>query len=200
LTYATLKADVASYLARNDLSDSIPVMVRLAEAMIKSDVRIMDMVRQATLTVDDQRVAMPDGFLSAISLYMDAQRKKLDFLTPYEFYNDNRTGTTGSPEIFTTEGSYFLFAPVTSVPVYAKLAYYQSYDALTSDGDTNYLLENHYDVYLFAVLAQAKAFIEDDEQAGKWAQAYTLSVDKLHTSDRRGRFSGAPMKRKGCPV
>lgn len=200
MTYATLKSDVANYLARDDLTSDIPTMIRLAESMIRNDVRIADMVRQTTMSVNAQRIAMPDNFLSAVSLYMDAQNKQVEFRTPYDFYNDSRNGLTGTPEIFTTEGSYFLFAPYTTDTTFAKLTYYQAYDQLSGDGDTNWLLQNHYDVYLFAALAQAKAFIEDDEQAGKWAQAYTLSVDKLHTSDRRGRFSGAPMKRKGCPV
>jgi len=200
LTYATLKSDIANYLARDDLTSDIPTMIRLAESLIRNDVRVMDMVRHTTMSVNSQRIAMPDGFLSAVSLHMDAQNKKLDFVTPYDFYNDSRAGRSGSPEIFTTEGSYFLFAPHTSETIFAKLTFYQAYDRMSGEGDTNWLLENHYDVYLYASLAQAKAFIEDDEQAGKWAQAYTLSVDKLHTSDRRGRFSGAPMKRKGCPV
>lgn len=49
-TYATLKSDIAGWLLRDDLTAAIPSFIRLAEAAIRRDVRIRQMLKVSTLT------------------------------------------------------------------------------------------------------------------------------------------------------
>ena len=62
-TYATLKSDVAGWLLRDDLTTAIPSFVRLAEASIRRDLRIRQMLRTYTLTISAQSQALPEDFM-----------------------------------------------------------------------------------------------------------------------------------------
>ena len=59
-TYTELKASVADYLARTDLTAQIPDFITLAEKRLKRDLRIRQMLKvvTATMTAADATVAL----------------------------------------------------------------------------------------------------------------------------------------------
>src|SRR5690606_923827 len=168
--------------------------------MIRNDVRVRDMETASTLTITGQTVALPDNFLAVRRFYLECNKKALDMVSPDMLWDDPRSCVPGEPEIYAIEGSSLVFAPYPSSSLYGNMLYWRGYAALSSDDDTHWLLTNPYDVDLCAALSQSKAFIEDDEQAGKWASAYSLSVDKLQRNGRRSRYSGTALRSGGCPV
>lgn len=186
-THATLKADIEVFLHRDDLDAVIPTLVRLAEARIRKDVRVMAMENATTLTIDGQNgAAVPSGYLAMRRLYRDdPTRHELEYAPPNSFWSRPEAHIIGTPSLYTIEDDKFLFAPYPGETSYAKLLFYRAFDALSGDSDTNWLLTNHYDVYLYACLAEAKAFIEDDEQAGKWATAYSNAKESVNRNNQR---------------
>lgn len=196
-THATLKTDIALYMARDDLEVYIPTFIRLAESRIAKDVRVRAMETSTDLTLSSQSVSIPSGFLAARRLYFDSTTQRgLTYVTPDAFYKSSLYTAAGNPSTFTIEGDNFVFAPAPSGSPVAKLLYFKKFDALAAEADTNWLLENAYDVYLYACLAETKAFIEDDEQAAKWASVYKDSVANLNKVERRSRRMG-PLRRQG---
>jgi hypothetical protein len=64
-TYDELRASVASWLNRTDLTDQIPDFIAIAEARMQSDLRLREGIEATTLatSVDEQTVLLPEDWL-----------------------------------------------------------------------------------------------------------------------------------------
>lgn len=195
--FATLKTDIADYMARSDLTSVIPTFVRLCESRIRDVVRVRDMETTSDLTISSQSTALPSGFLALRRLIIDSTTyRKMEYVSPDEAWRDLGTITSGNPEKYTIEGGNLIVFPPPGSSVTGKITYYKAYDALTNDADTNWVLTNAYDVYLYGSLAEAKAYIEDDEQADKWLGQFNDAVARINETGRKGR-QGAILRRGG---
>lgn len=185
--HATLKSDIATFMQRDDLTSVIPTIVRLTEDRIADEVRIRQMENRTTLTIDGENGAdIPDKFLGLRGLHRnDSTYFELEYLPPNAFWNRSEAHVAGTPFWYTLEAGKIYFAPYFSSTEYAEAVFWKEFDRLSGDQDTNWLLTNRYRVYLYGAQAEAKAFVEDDEQAGKWASAFTNAVQKLNTNNQR---------------
>ena len=50
-SYANLKTNIASYLARTDLTEQIPMFISLAEKRLNRDLRLRQMLQQSTFSL-----------------------------------------------------------------------------------------------------------------------------------------------------
>ena len=70
-TYTELKASIANWLNRSDLSDEIADdFIKLAEADFNSKLRVRKMITQSSFTIDSETEAVPTGFLQVRDLYI----------------------------------------------------------------------------------------------------------------------------------
>ena len=198
-TYATLKTDIADYLGQDDLTSQIATFVRLCEADLRRSVRVRDMETSTTLTFSTQSIALPTAFIAARRLYINADNRDLTFLSPERFYDSQVYSQQGTPTTYTIEGNNIIVAPY-STSIDGYLLYYAAYDALSADSDTNWILTNAYDVYLYCSLMHAQGFAQDDEQAAKWRAAYQYAVEQLNRMENMARFSGSALIRTGRPT
>ena len=72
--YATLQTTIANYLARSDLTATIPEFIRLAEDRLSRDLRIRQMLQIATTTIDstDGTVEIPADFLAMKDIHVSS--------------------------------------------------------------------------------------------------------------------------------
>ena len=197
-TYVQLRTDIADWMAREDLTSKIPTFVDLAEAAIRRDVRVRDMEASTDLTLSAQSVSLPTDFIEARRLYLDnTSSRELDYLTPERFYDSAVYALSGNPRAYTIEGNNIIFAPAPSGSPTAKLLYLSAYDALSGDADTNWIMTNAYDVYLFGSLFHAAVYTEDDSKAQKYGELYRVSVREINKQDNLSRFSGSHLIRTG---
>jgi hypothetical protein len=186
--FGTLKTTVAAYLNRSDLTSYIPGFIAQAERRISygSDapfpsvpVRIPAMQTRTTGSFGSA-ISFPTRFLDIIRLKgTDGTNTwALDYASPsvfteleanvdppicYAFLN-NTIETAGSGS-----GSY-------------TLDYYQAFAALSGDSDTNWLLTNASDAYLFAALLESAPFIADLQMVSGWHGMYRSVVSALNRS------------------
>lgn len=194
-TFATLKTDIADYSMRSDLTSIIPTFVRNVESRIRRDVRVRDMEAVSTLTVSAQTEALPTGFLSLRRIYASGSpNQPMTYLPPDRFWDSCAATEAGTPVAFTIEDGNLVFAPYPTSSQSIKINYYKAYDALSDDADTNWLLTNHYDVYLFAGVAEAANYVDDNERAQKYDSLYKRAIQEINRYDLLGRFSG-PLSR-----
>lgn len=199
-THATLKSDIAEYMARDDLSAVIPTFVRLGEARIRDAVRCREMETSTDLNITTQTTALPTGFLAARRIIIDStQYRQLSYVTPEEGWRDYRLVTSGNPLFYTIEGSNLVVFPPPADTVTGKLLYFKAFDALSGEDDTNWLLTNHYDVYLYACLTEAKAYIEDDDQAAKYLTQFEKACDRVNATANQGRQGNVMRRRSYVP-
>lgn len=203
-TYQSLQDEVANWLARDDMPANIKRFIQMAESDICKDLRVRGMEKQKTFSLTSGVDTLPSDFKGARSLYVDAASglRNLDYLAPEVFHRSRVATMSGSPQAYTVEGNsiYFAPAPGATNPVDVKMLYIGKYDELVEANDSNGLLTDHFNLYLYGALYHGFAYLRDDEQAGKYLGQYSDYVAKLNRNANRERFRGNNLKRFGGPT
>jgi hypothetical protein len=196
VTFATLKSDIAAYAHHTGLTAVIPTFVRQAEAEIRNDVRVRAMETAATIAIVSGSASVPSGFIEAQRLILDNSTAwALDYLPPSLFYSSDNYRASGPTVAWTLEGDTIKFRPV--VDQSALLGFVKAFDALAADGDTNWLLTNSYNVYLYGSLIFAADYLKDFDSMAKWQAMYAKAVGSLNKTSERSRYAGAPLTISG---
>lgn len=196
-TLTELKAEIASYLNRDDLTTAIPTFISLAEDAFNRDIRHRKMIKraQATLTAGDSYLALPSDFLEAIAFTIQASPNVLLSLRTIEqLASDNPNNTTGKPTGFALVGDEIKFAPIPDAAYTIELVYYASFARLGDADPSNWLLANHADAYLFGALVQASPYLLDDARIPVWGSLLTRSIQGINGENDRGAYSGGPQR------
>ena len=154
------------------LDSVIPDFVALAESQIRQDVRCRAMEQSATGTLSGTTVALPTRFAEARRVILNDRPQR--YVTPEEWTRQENYVT----DRYTILGQNFLFQGSGDY----QIDYYQWFAALSGASDTNWLLTNHPDVYLFASLAEAAVWTRDDPMI--WVQRYQAALEKLRKAER----------------
>lgn len=209
-TRQELLDDVDSYLARDDLTGGADssTYLRIAEARIRRRVRTTDREVTTQLVATGRSVALPDDYLSLRSISLDsALDRTIDYLTPERIreapiWNNSGGGLTdNTAQAYTIEGGNLVFAPAPTAenPITFDIVYNASYAPLVNASDTNTLLTNAYDIYLFAVLFEAASYVQDIELASGYSSRFEAALTELERSELRKRNSGSALFRTGSP-
>jgi hypothetical protein len=187
MTYLTLRADIAAWLNRDDLTAYIPSFIRLAEAAIRRDVRCRAMETTASVAITAGVAPVPAGFIEARRLILDnATSWALDYMPPAVLYSSTAYHAAGSAVFYTIEGDNLVFRPATTET--GLLLYAKAFPALTDSADTNWLLTNAYDVYLYGALIHSAPFLKEDARASIWVEGYRAAVAGVNKQENRARF------------
>jgi hypothetical protein len=192
-TYTELKASVADWLNRTDLTSVIPDFIALAEAQIERTLRTRQMIVRATASIDTEYSAVPADFLETKSIKLNTNP-----VTALTFESvdalDSLKSTTyisaGKPQYFSIVGGQVRVLPVPDSTYTAELIYYAKLSKLSGSNATNWLLTQAPDVYLYGSLMQAAPYLKDDSRVAVWAAIYTRGLEELQVADDRGATSG----------
>ena len=201
-SYTTLKASIANWLNRSDLSDEIADdFIVLTEADFNSKLRVRKMIAQTSFTVDTETEALPTGFLQVRDIYILSGNTKypLTYQTPSQMDSTVGTSTTGRPSSYTILGDTFRFSPKPDDSYTAYINYYKSFDALSDTNTTNYILSTHPAIYLYGSLFHAANFLGgiNPQQVQTWQQMYATTMERLELNDREDQVSGSPLQIRG---
>ena len=201
-TYTTLKASIANWLNRSDLTSEIADdFIKLTEADFNSKLRIRKMVAQTSFTIDSETEALPTGFLQVRDIYILNGNTKvpLTYTTPSQMDSTVGTSTTGLPNSFTILGDTFRFSPKPDATYTAFINYYKSFDALSDTTTTNYILTAHPAIYLYGSLFHAANFLGgiNPQQVQTWQQMFATAMERLELNDREDQVSGSPLQIRG---
>ena len=198
-TYTTLKASIANWLNRSDLTSEIADdFIKLTEADFNSKLRIRKMVAQTSFTIDSETEALPTGFLQVRDIYILNGNTKvpLTYTTPSQMDSTVGTSTTGLPNSFTILGDTFRFSPKPDATYTAFINYYKSFDALSDTTTTNYILTTHPAIYLYGSLFHAANFLGgiNPQQVQTWQQMYATAIERLKLNDREDEYNESPLQ------
>ncbi len=201
-TYTTLKASIANWLNRSDLTSEIADdFIKLTEADFNSKLRVRKMIAQSSFTIDSETEALPTGFLQVRDIYILNGNTKvpLTYTTPSQMDSTVGTSTTGLPNSFTILGDTFRFSPKPDASYTAFINYYKSFDALSDTTTTNYILTTHPAIYLYGSLFHAANFLGgiNPQQVQTWQQMFATAMERLELNDREDQVSGSPLQIRG---
>jgi len=194
--YGTLKTAIADTLNRDDLTSVIPQFVSLAQAQFNRKIRSHRQITRGSLTIDAQFEALPADWLETIRITMDANpirvltQISMDDLTRYRTAIDN---TTDAPVYFAHNGTDIELFPTPSTSYTGEITYYAKITALSADGDTNWLLTNNPDVYLYGSLIHSAPYLREDPRLAVWAGLLAQAMSEIEDETAAARF-GSPLR------
>lgn len=203
-TYAQLQADVADWTARTDLTVVIPSFIRLAEAEIGRVVRVLEQETDTTLscTSPSYAAALPDGFLGFKHVYVSgANEPRAQYVPPTQFHElnlrprDAFADSFGTALLYTIEsGDIKVDQPAgSSDPITLNVTYIKKFTALSGTNTTNWLLTEHYDLYLWGALKEAWDYIDETEMVAKYQAKFDRAVAQLDTLENAKRRASGPL-------
>jgi len=194
--YTDLKASVADYLARTDLTAQIPDFITLAELRLKRDLRIRQMLKVATsaMTVSDSTVALPSDFLAIREIHLNTNpASSLEYLSPTSFFSNALTTNLGKPTKYTVLAAEFQFAPIPDSAHVVQILYYATPTPLSSSVPSNVFLSTCPDLLLYAALGEAEPYLINDARIQTWAALYDRGLASLSSSDESSEYAGSPL-------
>jgi len=189
--YTELKTAVANWLHRSGMDSIIPDLITLGEATINRRLKLRQMENTSTTTTSTSNrfVALPDGFLELIdvAIYIDGVPQTLTQL-PLSKINDSDLSTTGQPEFYAIS-SNLIFDKVSDQAYTVEIRYLKKLDIATDE--TNYVLTNYPDIYLYSALMASAPYVKNDERLGMWVSLLDDAVKSANRVD--GRSKGKSM-------
>lgn len=194
-TYSELKTAVADFLNRDDLTDVIPTFISLTEAKLgrrykdftalsgnnpsnwilssHPDVYLYGaLVEASPYLSDDARVAVWGQLYATAVLTLKGTVNNADF--------DDYSG------LILAIGDWMGRADLDgAIPQLIKLAeakLFRKFDgvsALSYAANTNWILQNHPDLYLYGSLSEASPYIGNDERIQVWKTLYEAEIGRI---------------------
>lgn len=195
-SYTELVDEMAGWLNRADLTSKIPTFIRLFEARMNRRLRNPDMECVATQsTVAGQETyALPANFRELRQVYLEtAPRRVLRGMSPADLKSVFTTGG-GSPIAYSVIGESIVLAPVPAGIYAMVISGFETLDGLTTGNPTNWLLDDHPDLYLFGSLARAEAYLKDDARVGFWKSAEDEALDEVVREANLKRLPAGPLQ------
>ncbi len=180
-TYADLKAAIASWLNRADLSSTIPDFIRLAESTLNDVLRQADMITQSTgITITSGKATLPADALEIVYAQVGStEDEPLEQISPQQLTMLRRTRTKGAanPRFFAIIGRQIVVTP-TPASGTLDIDYYQRIPTLVGglDSGTNWLLTDAPHLYLYTSLLHATPFLMDDARYAVFQNAVSQQV------------------------
>lgn len=178
-----------------DTVDQLPNLIRLAEYRLNRLVLAPERETTTTLATaaDAQAVALPTGFRQAKQLKISGDNSTgypLEQVTPnvVETYD-----YAGKPVAYAIMGADLLLGPVPDAVYTLALRYLERLAPLTSDNQTNWLLSENADAYVYMASAVILNHLGDKDNAALYLGMANAVVEEVNEQGRRYRNS-APMR------
>ena len=190
--YVTLKAAIADFLNRDDLTAVIPTFIDFAQDKINRDLRTRQMIARATANIDSQYNAFPPNFLQVRDIRLNTNPvQALEYVSSEQQNQErSRNATSGRPRLFSVIGESFEVFPTPDTSYECEIAYYEKIPDMTADSDTNWLLTKSPELFVYGSLVHSAPYLKDEDKIVIWQTLYRDVFNSLTLEDEKSRFSG----------
>lgn len=191
MTYSELKTRIASYLNRSDLTSELDGFIDQTEAELNRMLRTADMVKRSTATAELQYLSLPTDWLEAINVeiasnnFQPVLQQSIESLDMYRAANDNQTG---QPIYFALVDNTMEFAPSPDKSYTLQLTYYARLAGLSDSNTTNFVSNNHPDVYLYGALKHASIFLMEDDRVALFSNLFDKALEEMRMEQEYREF------------
>lgn len=189
-TYDGLLAFMEEYLELDaETVAQLPALVRMAEYRLN---RMLTVPERETiigldLTADVGFVALPTGFRQARSIWLGSEYA----LAPVSLNAlSGWAESSGKPQVYTIRNQSVYVGPIPDAAYSLSLTYLAKLAFLSSANQTNWLLTDHADAYVYAVALQCEAFLANDERIPLFEAALVQTMAEINAAGNRYRLAG----------
>jgi hypothetical protein len=194
-TYDNLVKEIVDFSHREDLAGKIASFINLSETtMYANDVELLtvrSMETISTSTTAGEYLALPNYYesLRGIRFLTANNIGKLNYQAPQQISN---SVTPGRPNFFTIVGNEIQFDRLPDAEYKIEIQYYRKALPLTPTNQTNEILTDYPNIYLFGALAALFGYAQDTQQEALYINKFISAIRGANKSDKRGRYGPAP--------
>lgn len=191
-TYAGLQTEIATWIARSDLTSYIPNMITMGEAYLNRELPAIEADTTLTGTLDSRRIDITSlSMAEPVALFLAASGEDEIPMLPMADGSFTYLTTSDVPRYYAIDANNT--AIDFDCPLNAAYPFrfrYRARFALSDSATTNWLLTTHPDVYLAASLSFAGAFVKNFQYADMFSRMLSESIRSIkHTvaKSKRGK-------------
>lgn len=189
--YTELKAAIAAWLHRQDLTTVIPDFISLCEASMQRDLNVGEQELTATLTLANgaSSLTLPAGFQKVRRIRYLYGNVYYD-LFPVALAPSYSDGVTPRPPALVTfqGASITVHSPADQQYTFV-IDYYGKFTPLSDANPTNWILTDHPDAYLYGSLMQSAPYLGTDNRIELWSNAFVGILEEIKRLDFKRRNS-----------
>jgi hypothetical protein len=138
--------------------------------------------------VERGQIPLPSRWLSRRRIYIAGDpNRSLDYQTPENFWSKHLSSAKSKPKAYTVEGEFITFGPAPDSAYFGRLLYWRRFASLSSNSDTNWIIDNAYPLILNASLVMACMLIGGHPMMGTWSSMYDHFLEKVKEADKKDR-------------
>lgn len=202
-TWTELKASIADWLHRADLTAVIPDFITLAEEQIARDLGDIPAMwgtgSSVALTSGTNAITLPADAMGVVAARVVSPTDYVGDLRLMTYAELVRTtgldsNTTGAPEVLAMRGNdggtagqaKGIVWPTANQNYTIEVTYRAGLLALGSGQASNFILKRAPSIYLYGSLLQAVPYLRNDARISTWGQLYQRSIDQFKRQDWDG--------------
>jgi hypothetical protein len=189
--YLDIRLAVSEAVGRTDISDVMPRFTKLAESYLNKELRVREMETPVTLTFTTGLSPLPADFLEVKTLW------NANGLPMRETTEETVKGEQNLQNGYSVNGVNIYIYGLTATT--RDMIYFAALPTLiTSLTTSNWLLQKHENLYLYAIALEAAKWLKDADMAGKLKGLMDMEMLEVRRSDARARWGNAvirPMNR-----
>lgn len=191
--YSDLEEKIAEWLDRDDLTPRIVDFVDLAEAEMNRRLRTVNQELKTIWVISDESYALPSDFRKIRKIHIEGQPDRpLVEMSPTAIPSQF-SGYPGIPQAYWTEGRTLSLAPPPNAETTFRVTYYRRIPPLTPSEPINWLLTEHPDIYLWATIREAAAYIRDPDAIAYSETRFDTAIEQLKLESRLDGWGGGPL-------
>lgn len=192
-TYADLQSAVSNWLKRADLVNYTADLIMLGETWIYRHARTRAMESSLSVVIASGVAALPSDFIALKNLRISGSPTTPLAIRPAEWIYDQypMRGSGGIPQFVGVEGSSLIFGPSPDSGYTIIGTYYANLGAVSSSAHA--LFTANPDLYLFAALAEAEAFVKNDQRVVMWAARRDQALMDANKVAQESRYTGSAL-------
>lgn len=193
-TYDGLITAVVDWLKDPNLTDYVPTFIQLAEGHFRRSITHTDREGISEATLTGESIALPTDFMSVRSIFINSDpRTVLLPMSPNSLRAFWSAQGTGLPRNYAILDGAMYFGPAPDTEYTINMTYARDLTPLSQSTSTNWLLEDHPDIYLFGSLVHAELFGWNDGRLPLLKSALDEMIADLNAHGLRKKYSG-PMR------
>ncbi|TEA78642.1 phage adaptor protein [Allopusillimonas ginsengisoli] len=187
-TYSDLQASVGRWLHRADLASVVADLITFAEARLNRNLRVRQMEQSSSETIVSSEIALPDDWIEFVGAPMLGDTP-LDFVTRDQY--KARRGCYGN--YYTIMGSTLLIGAQIHDSAQLSFDYYAKIPALSDFVESNWLLADGPDIYLYGALLEAEPYLKNDARIETWRGLLQVALTDIQAASDRAKYSGGTL-------
>lgn len=189
--YDTLVEAIVDQMNDASLDGDVPGFVQMAEAMFNRRLDNLDM--EGTATIDaDADLPLPTDYKGSMSIRID-DKPPLSQLSADDFQTRWSEASAAEPENFSIFGGLIHLGPEPDTTYTVTMTYMRTLTGLSSTNTTNWLLEQHPDLYLYGSLMHAEFRGWNDDRLptiGNAVEQIIAEINRYNARRKRGDLVG----------